>query len=188
MKKRIEQLRQKIREVSGQNPVFGGSPDCPPEVEEAFLERVLEFESSPKKTLVEVLQDIGVELPAPSRLSDVELTAKLWEVIHALLAQFVVLCNTDHLSDRELYTLLWNETLRKEVVMCPRYRIEIDMTCTGPEEGMPAYLKYYATEEQRRMYAQFHPHFQMPEHVEPPRRRDHLIPNDPSQVSRKHLN
>ena len=185
MKNRIQQLRQKIREVTGQEPVFGSSPDCPPEVEEAFLERVLAFETSPKRTLIDVLQDFGVELPRPSKLTDRGLTTKLWEVIHALLGQFIVINNTDHLSDRELYTLLWNETLRKEYVVSPRHAIQIDMTKTGVDEGMPVYLKYYATEAQREMYSQVYPDFEMPEHVEPPRRRDHLIPADPSQVNKK---
>ena len=188
MKTRIEQLRQKIREATGENPVFGGSPDCPPEVEEAFLEHVLEFETAPKRKLIDVLKEAGVELRRPSKLKDAELTAKLWEVIHALLAQFVVLSNTDHLSDRELYTLLWNETLRKDVVMCPRCILQIDMTNTGIDEAMPTYLKYYAGENERLLYARDHPEFKMPPHVEPPRRRDHLIPDNPSQVSRREMN
>jgi len=53
---------------------------------------------------------------------------------------------------------------------------------------MSIYLKYYATEEQRQLYSQVYPDFKMPEHVEPPRRRDHLIPDDPSRVNKKHVN
>ena len=188
MKTRAQQLRQKIREATGEDPAFGTSPDCPPEVEEAFLERVLAFETSPKRTLIDLLGDAGIELPRPSKLTGRELTAKLWEVIHALIAQYVILGNTDHLSDREMYTLLWNETLRTEYVINPNYSIQIDLTKTGPDNGMPAYLKYYATEEQRRMYSAAYPDFKMPEHVEPPRRRDHLIPEHPSEFDRKRLN
>src|SRR5437773_1901467 len=131
MQTRIEQLRQKIREATGEEPVFGSSPDCPPEIEEAFLERVLAFETSPKRTLIDVLSDVDIELPRPSKLTDRALSDKLWEAIHALLAQFVILGNTDHLTDREFYTLLWNETLRKEYVINPNYSIHIDMTKTG---------------------------------------------------------
>jgi hypothetical protein len=185
MRTRIEQLRQKIREATGEDPALGTSPDCPPEIEEAFLERVLAFETSPKRTLFDVLADLGVELPRPTKLTDGELTAKLWEVIHTLLSQFIVLSNTDHLADRELYTLLWSETLRKEYVICPRYTLHIDMTKTGIDDGMPIYLKYYASETQRRMYSEVYPEFKLPEHVEPPRRRDHLIPDAPPDVGKK---
>ena len=188
MKTRIQQLRQKIRRATGQKPVFGSSPNCPPEAEEAFLERVLAFETSPKRTLFDLLDDAHVELPRPQKLADRELTRKLWEVIHALLARWVVLGNTDHLTDRELYTLLWKETLRKEFVICPNYTIHIDMTNTGIDGGMPTYLKYYASEEQRQMYSDVYPDFKMPEHVEPPRRRDHLIPDIRPKRYPKHVN
>ena len=188
MKTRIQQLRQKIREATGEEPVFGSCADCPPEVEEAFLERVLAFETSPKRTLMDLLGELEIELPRPTKLTDRELTAKLWEVIHALLGQFIVLSNTDHLPDRELYTLLWNETMRKEFIISPRYTVYIDMTKTGIDDGMPIYLKYYASESQREMYSQVYPDFKMPERVEPPRRRDYLIPDDPSQAGKKQLN
>jgi hypothetical protein len=187
MNKRIQQLRRKIREATGQNPVFGASHDCLPEVEEAFLENVLAYETSPKRTLLDVLGESGVELPRPKKLSDAELTAKLWEVIYTLLRQSIVIGNTDHLSDRELYTLLWNETFHKEFIISPNYTLHIDMTKTGIDDGMPVYLKYYASEAQRKLYSDAYPDFKMPEHVEPPRRRDHLIPDVPKRVSKKHL-
>jgi len=183
MNKRIKELRQKIREATGEEPVFGTSPDCPPEVEEAFLERVLAFETTPKRTLFNLLGELGVELPRPKTLNDRDLTTKLWEVIHALLGKCVVLGNTDHLSDREMYAQLWNDTLREEYVVTPHYTVHIDMTKTNEaDRGLPIYLKYYATEEQRRIYSRAHPDFKMLPHVEPPRRRDHLIPEDPSTV------
>jgi len=188
MKTRIEQLRQQIRQATGQNPVFGTNPDCPPEIEEAFLERVLAFETSPRRTLFEILHELNVELPRPKKLTDGELTAKLWEVIHALLSRSIVLGNTDHLTDRELYTLLWNETLREEFVICPDYAINVDMTKTGPDNGIPIYLKYYASEEERRLYSDAYPGCELPQHVEPPLRRDHLIPDIPSNVKKMDLN
>ena len=161
MKSKIQQLRQK---------------------------QALLYETSPKRRLVDLLSEAGIEIPRPKKLNDRELTAKLWRVIHTLLRRSIVIGNTDHLSDRELYTLLWNETLRKEFVISPHFTLHIDMTRTGADDGMPIYLKYYATEAQRRMYADFYPAFEMPEHVDPPRRRDHLIPDVPPISNRNHLN
>jgi hypothetical protein len=156
--------------------------------EAAFLETAVTYEESSKRALFDVLAELRIELPRPKKMKDRELTAKLWELIHALLGQSIVLCNTDHLSDRELYTLLWNETLHKSFVRSPHYTLYIDMTKTGDDGGMPIYLKYYATEAQRKMYSEFYPAFKMPMHVEPPCRRDHLIPDVLPQARRKHVN
>lgn len=45
---RIENLKKDIEEVSGEKPMFGRAPDCPPEVEEAFLRQVLQCELKEK--------------------------------------------------------------------------------------------------------------------------------------------
>ena len=143
---------------------------------------------STKPTLFEILTEMRIELPRPEKLTNRRLTSKLWEVIHALLGQSIVLGNTDHLSDRQLYTLLWNETFHKHFVISRHYTLHVDMTKTGIDDGMPIYLKYYASETQRKMYSEFYPGFKMPKHVEPPPRRDHLIPDVPPQSRRKRAN
>jgi hypothetical protein len=174
---RIEDLKQKIRDATGQNPVFGTMNDCPPEVEEAFLRSVLAYEVAPKKTLMDALADSGVSVPAPDLLSDTDLSSKLWEVIHGLVALRVTIGNTDHLSDRALYTLLYNETLHVALVVGMEQAMQIDMTESGNyEDGLRTYLTYYASEKERRRYARIFPKLYIPPHCEPPRRRDHLIP------------
>ena len=47
---RIERLKRDIEETSGEKPVFGTAPDCPPEVEETFLRQVLDYELTEKKS------------------------------------------------------------------------------------------------------------------------------------------
>jgi len=174
---RIEELKQKIRDATGENPVFGTMHGCPPEVEEAFLKRVLAYEIAPKKTLMDALVESGVNVPPPDDLSDNELSVKLWEVIHGLLALQVSIGNTDHLSDRALYALLYSETLDTELVVGMEQTMTIDMTESGNyEDGLRTYLIYYASEKERRRYAKMFPKMHIPPHCEPPRRRDHLIP------------
>ena len=46
---RIEKLKKDIEEASGEKPVFGTAPDCPPELEEKFLRQVLSCELAEKK-------------------------------------------------------------------------------------------------------------------------------------------
>src|SRR5262249_49143250 len=135
------------------------------------------YEIAPKRTLREALVESGVSLPAPRDLPDTPLTAMLWEVIHGLQALHVSIGNTDHLSDRALYTLLYNDTLDVEVVVGMEQTMKTDMTETGNyEDGLRTYLTYYASEKERRRYVRMFPKLHIPPHCEPPRRRDHLIP------------
>jgi hypothetical protein len=175
---RIEDLKQKIRDATGENPVFGTMNDCPPEIEEAFLRNVLAYETAPRKPLLHALVESGVIVPAPAELRNTALSEKLWEVIHALQALRVTIDNTDHLSDRELYTVLYNETLQDEYVLgFLDQTLHIDMTESEDyEEGLRTYLKYYASEEERRSYGKDFPDLDIPRHCDPPKRRDHLIP------------
>jgi hypothetical protein len=46
---RIENLKKDIEEAVGEKPRFGVAPDCPPEVEEAFLRQVLKCELKQKE-------------------------------------------------------------------------------------------------------------------------------------------
>jgi len=48
IRKRIENLKKDIEKASGEKPTFGTAPDCPPDVEEAFLREVLKFELKEK--------------------------------------------------------------------------------------------------------------------------------------------
>jgi hypothetical protein len=141
-----------------------------------------------KRTFLDVLRELEIDVPNPEKLSEKTLTTKLWQVIHGLLRHNVVLCNTDHLSDRDLYALLWKETLRREFTKGRHHTLHLDMTQTGVDNGMGTYLKYYASEAQRQMYLEVYPDYKMPKRVEPPLRRDHLIPDGPEQRTGKRLN
>jgi len=46
---RIAKLKKQIEEATGETPSFGTAPDCPPELEEAFLKNVLAYELSVRK-------------------------------------------------------------------------------------------------------------------------------------------
>jgi hypothetical protein len=175
---RIEELRRRIREISGGMARFGTDEDCPPDVEEEFLMNVLAFETAEERSLFSALHQNGHVLFSPDELDDEQIHAKLWEVIHALADWGVSLYHTNHLSDRELYEFLWCDALLERVKLAPDNPVfyhDIDGTESGEDE-FQVYLKYYADERERRQYAKDDPELAIPEHSDPPYDRDRLLP------------
>jgi hypothetical protein len=177
--KRIEDLKRRAEELSDGQMEMGISDDCPAETEESFWKYVVEYEEAPFTTNFDQLEKAGVSLPAPESLNDQELTEKLWEVIHKLALFQVFIEQTDHLSDRELYTHLWTDSLREETKMLPEaansaWHIQPLGGCS--EEDNQLYLKYYADDDWRRHWHEDWPDDPIPEHEDPPYDRDRLLP------------
>ena len=179
---RINELTETLRELTDGEMVEFAAEDCPPEVQEQFLQNVLDWENAPDTSNLQQLQDQGIELPAPDELTDEQLHAALRQVIETLVQRNVFLENTDHLSDRELYTVLWEDVLRevtKDIPPAADWHQHIDMLGSYGEEEIYLYLKYYADEEHRQDWAAEYPGDSMPEHVDPPFDRDRFLPKPP---------
>jgi hypothetical protein len=177
--KRIADLKRQAEELAGGKMIEGEAEDTPPEVVEGFWKYVVDYEKAPWTTNFKQLEEAGIELPAPETLDDEQLTKKLWEVIHALALLRVFLEDTDHLSDRELYTELWTDMLREEVKAMPpdpdgAYHLSPLGGCS--KEDMQLQMKYYADEDWRRKWQEDFPDFAMPEHEDPSYDRDRLLP------------
>jgi hypothetical protein len=177
--KRIAELKRQAEELAGGKMVEGEMEDTPPEIAEQFWEQVVAYEKAPWTTHFKQLEQAGIELPAPETLDDEQLTKKLWEVIRGLALLRVFLDETDHLSDRELYTELWSDMLREEVKAVPMdedgaYHLSPLGGCS--EEDIQLQMKYYADEEWRRRWQEDFPDFVMPDHEDPPYDRDRFLP------------
>ena len=176
---KIEDLKRRAEELCGGEMEIANLDDYPAEIEEAFWEHVVGYEEAPWTTHFQQLENAGVSLPAPDSLKDEELTEKLWEVIQKLALLHVFIGDTDHLSDRELYTHLWTESLREETKAMPmdaNCAWHIQMLGSGSEEDTHLYLKYYADEDWRRRWHNDWPNDLIPEHEDPPYDRDRLLP------------
>jgi hypothetical protein len=175
----INQMREELNELAGGQMFSGSSGDCPPEVEEKFLEHALAFERAPSCTHLDLLARQGVDLPPPDELDDAALHDKLWEVIRALEKQRTFVYHTDHLSERQLYTHLRDHSLREWTIDLggnPDAGCGLDLIGSGSDEDIQIDLKYYADEKERQRWAQNFPEDVIPEHVDLPYDRDRLMP------------
>jgi hypothetical protein len=180
----LSEMRDQVDKLSGGEELTFVNPDCPPEVEERFLQNILDYERAPMTSDFERLRGEGVALPEPSELSDDVLPAKLWEIIESLARRNTFLSNTDHLSDRQLYEHLWSETLHEAGPDLPPgsgWVSHIDILGSGSEEDILLHLKYYADDEDRAFWAKEWPDMAIPAHEDPPYDRDSRLPQPPDE-------
>jgi hypothetical protein len=177
--KRIEELKLRAQELAGGKMTTGEFEQHSPEVEEGFWKHVVDYEEAPWTTHFQQLERAGVSMPAPESLNDQEVTAKLWEVINKMAQMRIFLEDTDHLSDRDLYTKLWGDLLReetKDVLLDQDSACHYQLLSTGAEEDTYLYLKYFADEDWREWWRKDFPDDPMPDHEDPPYDRDRLLP------------
>lgn len=115
--------------------------------ENSFLESMLAWERAPALPIsCWALPELV--LPRPSTLDDDVLEALLCDTIDRLFSVRVVLEMTEHLSDRELYTLIYRDILpacEKKVDLPGNY---LCWRCVD-ESDTDTWLTYYATEAER---------------------------------------
>jgi hypothetical protein len=177
---RINELRCRAEELCGGEMTSSENPDSPPGIIESFWQHVVNYETAPLTSNFRQLQEAGVDMPAPEEMNDEELTAKLWEVIHQLAKLRVFLYQTNHLSDRELYTHLWSQSLHEahpDMPMDEDSSWTIDILGGCSEEDIELQMKYYADEQSRADWMKSFPEYEMPAHEDPPYDRDRHLPD-----------
>ncbi|MCX7099442.1 MAG: hypothetical protein NTV43_16225 [Methylococcales bacterium] len=159
---------------------FEISDDCPEETVEQFKNYVAAFEQATWRQPFEILIQSGISLPSANELPETELSAKLAEVINALSLLAIYLENTDHLSDRELYTLLYEDILQEETVVqsgdMMNLNCHIDLIGSGSEADTEIYLTYYADDNDRAYWLKEFPDHVLPKHEPLPFNRDRHLP------------
>ena len=121
--------------------------------ENEFLASMLAWEQAPILPIYRWFEP-ELRLPRPESLKDDDLHQILWDVIRKLAVKRIVLDFTDHLSDRELYCLIYRDILpaREKKLDYPGSYLHWD--CTGAGGDSEVWLRYYATEEERQEWAE----------------------------------
>lgn len=93
-----------------------------------------------------------LSLPEPSRLDDVQIGEALAHVIHRLFEKNIVLDFTNHLSDRELYTIVFRDILPSYEKKVDRRSGFLHWDCANTGDAPETWLRYYASPEEREMW------------------------------------
>ena len=136
--------------------------------ENEFLAGMLDWEVSPAEPIAQWFVP-ELFLPPPERLDDGQLLRTLEHLIAKLFEKKLILDFTNHLSDRELYTLIYRDILplREKNLKHRNGFIHWDCSC-GDDE---IWLRFYASDGERRDYQECTGGFLPPKEV-PPHYRD----------------
>jgi len=125
----------------------------PTPVENRFLESMLAWEQAPLVPIARWFEPPLAMQPACT-LDDEQVHGRLWQVIERLFEKRVVLEYTDHLSDRELYCLVYRDILpsrEKKVDLGTNY---LHWDCAFADGDPEIWLRYYASDEDRQAWAE----------------------------------
>ena len=121
--------------------------------ENEFLACMLAWEQAPVLPIYRWF-DPELRPPHPDSLADEDLRGILWDVIKRLSSHRIVLDFTDHLTDRDLYCMVFRDILpaREKKLDYPNNYLHWD--CTGPGNDPEIWLRYYATDEEREAWSE----------------------------------
>lgn len=137
--------------------------------ENEFLESMLEWERAP---ILPISQWFEPELllPHPDGLSPHQLSLVLTATIEKLFEKHVVLDFTDHLSDYQLYCIIFRDILPAQEKKLSRRTTCLHWDCANVNDDAATWLRYYATEAERELWAAENDE-PLPARAEPPYRR-----------------
>ena len=120
--------------------------------ENEYLESILAWERAPALPIAMWFSP-PIAIDPPSDLDDDQLSRSLDAVIGRLASKNIVLRYTDHLSDRQLYGLLYRDILPAIEKMMSTKDRRLEWQCV---EDTETFLRYYADPVQRRRHQEEH--------------------------------
>jgi hypothetical protein len=121
----------------------------PTPVENRFLESMLAWELAPLTPVARWFEPQLAMQPVCT-LDDEQVHERLWQTIDALYEKRIVLDFTDHLSDREFYSLIRRDILPAKIKQIDVPDNYVHWDCSATTEGDESvWLVYYASDEER---------------------------------------
>jgi len=124
----------------------------PVRFENEFLASMLAWETAPILPIYRWFEP-ELRLPSAASLNEYQLSEILADLIEKLYEKKIVLDFTDHLTDSELYELIYRDILpsREKKLDLRNNYIHFDCSHTGGDPSI--WLKYYASDEERVAWA-----------------------------------
>lgn len=147
------QLRDELEPFLDDSIMHLNLDEVPTKVENEYLRSMLAWERAPVLPISQWF-DPELRIPAPESLDDARLHDVLWDTVQKLYDQRIVLDFTDHLSDRQLYTLIYRDILpayEKRIEQASHY---LHWDCADAGGDAEIWLRYYASDEERRTWAE----------------------------------
>ena len=150
---RNAELRDELERYLDESISSVNIQQLPLSAENEFLASMLAWEQAPVLPIYRWFEP-EMRPPRPRMLSDADLHVILHDMIDKLHEKRIVQDYTDHLSDRELYTLIYRDILpaREKKLDSPGNYLHWD--CTGISGDPEIWLMYYASDEEREEWAE----------------------------------
>lgn len=155
----VEHLLRNAQLRDALEPLFDESIGCvnaevmSTSSENEFLESMLEWERAPIKPICEWF-DPKLVLPSPDLLDEETLHDVLHNTIQQLFEKHVVLDFTEHLTDLQLYCLIYRDILPSHEKQIERRKNYLHWDCANMGDDPEIWLRYYANEEERQAWAE----------------------------------
>ncbi|MGL4943529.1 MAG: hypothetical protein ACRC46_10105 [Thermoguttaceae bacterium] len=143
--------------------------------ENDFLASMLAWETAPVLPIYRWFEP-ELRVPRAERLTDADIATILNELIWKLYEKRIVLDFTDHLTDRELYSLIAVSILPSHEKYLPSRSHYIHWDCSYSGGDPYPWLTYYATDEERMAWSDAY-HQPLPDKQVSPYFRD--LPQQP---------
>lgn len=144
------QLRDELEPYIDESVTLIDVRRIPLSQENDFLASMLAWEKAPAIP-ISCWFEPEFEIPHPDQLDDQQLHDKLWVCIERLHSRRIVLECTDHLSDRELYKIIYRDILPccEKKVDLPRNFLHWRCVDDGDND---TWLRFYATSFERSQW------------------------------------
>lgn len=155
----VEHLLRNAQLRDALEPLYDESIECvnaekmTTGAENEFLQSMLDWERAPILAIGDWFSP-RLEIPHPDDLDDDRLRQILHDTIRRLYEKHVVLDFTDHLADRQLYCLIYRDILPAHEKMIQRRQSYLHWDCANTSDDPEAWLRYYATPQERAMWAE----------------------------------